>query len=75
MFKMIDTDNSGQITYQELKSGLKALGANIDETEIHYLMQAVSDSLKFLLLKKVKYNIGLSQLINVITPSITMNDY
>ncbi|XP_054801977.1 LOW QUALITY PROTEIN: calcium-dependent protein kinase 26-like [Prosopis cineraria] len=40
MFKMIDTDNSGQITFEELKAGLKAFGANIDETEIHNLMQA-----------------------------------
>ncbi|XP_028784881.1 calcium-dependent protein kinase 1-like isoform X2 [Neltuma alba] len=42
MFKMIDTDNSGQITFEELKAGLKAFGANIDESEIHNLMQAVN---------------------------------
>ncbi len=28
MFKMIDTDNSGQITFEELKAGLKRFGAN-----------------------------------------------
>ncbi|GAB4857179.1 Calcium-dependent protein kinase 25 [Ancistrocladus abbreviatus] len=40
MFKMIDTDNSGQITFVELKEGLKAFGANLEESEIRHLMQA-----------------------------------
>ena len=39
---MIDTDNSGQITYEELKDGLKNFGANLAESEFHALMQAVS---------------------------------
>lgn len=43
MFKMIDTDNSGQITFEELKVGLKRVGANLKESEIYDLMQAVSD--------------------------------
>ena len=42
MFKMIDTDNSGQITYEKLKVGLKKYGANLHESEIYDLMQAVS---------------------------------
>lgn len=42
MFKMIDTDNSGQITFEELKDGLKRFGANLNENEIQDLMQAVS---------------------------------
>ncbi|GAB2287527.1 Mitogen-activated protein kinase cpk1 [Dionaea muscipula] len=40
MFKMIDTDNSGQITYEELKAGLRKAGANLKESEIYELMQA-----------------------------------
>ncbi|XP_062213167.1 nuclear pore complex protein NUP1-like [Phragmites australis] len=40
MFKMIDTDNSGHITYEELKVGLKRVGANLQESEIQALMQA-----------------------------------
>ncbi|KAM3685024.1 hypothetical protein ACB098_11G089300 [Castanea mollissima] len=40
MFKMIDTDNSGQITYEELKAGLKRVGANLKESEIYDLMHA-----------------------------------
>ncbi|KAK1411875.1 hypothetical protein QVD17_32703 [Tagetes erecta] len=40
MFKMIDVDNSGNITYEELKIGLKNFGTNLDESEIHDLMQA-----------------------------------
>ncbi|CAN4113925.1 unnamed protein product [Withania somnifera] len=40
MFKMIDTDNSGQITFDELKIGLKKFGANLNESEIRDLMKA-----------------------------------
>eukprot|EP00262_Sarcandra_glabra_P020756 TRINITY_DN8417_c0_g1_i1.p1 TRINITY_DN8417_c0_g1~~TRINITY_DN8417_c0_g1_i1.p1 ORF type:complete len:578 (-),score=107.76 TRINITY_DN8417_c0_g1_i1:37-1770(-) len=40
MFKMIDTDNSGQITFEELKAGLARVGANLMESEIYALMQA-----------------------------------
>ncbi|KVI07406.1 Calcium-binding EF-hand [Cynara cardunculus var. scolymus] len=40
MFQMIDTDNSGQITFDELKVGLKRVGANLKESEIYDLMQA-----------------------------------
>lgn len=42
MFKMIDTDNSGQITFEELKAGLKKFGANLNESEMLNLMKAVS---------------------------------
>ncbi|AQK62480.1 calcium-dependent protein kinase 10 [Zea mays] len=40
MFKMIDADNSGQITFEELKVGLEKVGANLQESEIYALMQA-----------------------------------
>ncbi|KAK9058712.1 hypothetical protein SSX86_023554 [Deinandra increscens subsp. villosa] len=40
MFKMIDTDNSGNITFEELKIGLRNFGANLDESEIQDLMRA-----------------------------------
>ncbi|XP_065856129.1 calcium-dependent protein kinase 26-like [Euphorbia lathyris] len=40
MFKMIDTDGSGQISFEELKVGLKKFGANLNESEIYDLMQA-----------------------------------
>lgn len=42
MFKMIDTDGSGQISFEELKAGLQRVGANLKESEIYDLMQAVS---------------------------------
>lgn len=41
MFKMIDTDNSGQITFEELKAGLQKVGANLNDSEISTLMDAV----------------------------------
>lgn len=47
IFKMIDADNSGQITFQELKIGLRKFGANLNESEIYNLMQAVSISFHF----------------------------
>lgn len=46
MFKVIDTDNSGFITFEELKVGLKRYGADLNESEIHDLMKAVSVTAK-----------------------------
>ncbi|ESQ52569.1 hypothetical protein EUTSA_v10017647mg [Eutrema salsugineum] len=40
MFKMIDTDNSGHITLEELKKGLDRVGANVKDSEILGLLQA-----------------------------------
>ncbi|GAB2280866.1 Calcium-dependent protein kinase 20 [Dionaea muscipula] len=40
MFRMIDADNSGQITLEELKTGLEKAGANLKDSEITGLMQA-----------------------------------
>ncbi|KAK4792959.1 hypothetical protein SAY86_023394 [Trapa natans] len=40
LFKMIDTDNSGSITFEELKDGLRRVGSNLMESEIKDLMDA-----------------------------------
>ncbi|RZC82705.1 hypothetical protein C5167_045492 [Papaver somniferum] len=40
MFMMIDTDGSGQITFEELKAGLERVGSKLKESEIYELMQA-----------------------------------
>ncbi|KAA8538629.1 hypothetical protein F0562_028177 [Nyssa sinensis] len=40
LFKMIDTDNSGTITFEELKVGLKRVGSELMEHEIKSLMNA-----------------------------------
>ncbi|KAI7745868.1 LOW QUALITY PROTEIN: hypothetical protein M8C21_007289 [Ambrosia artemisiifolia] len=40
LFKMLDTDNSGTITFEELKQGLKKVGSNLTESEIKELMDA-----------------------------------
>jgi hypothetical protein len=42
MFQAIDSDNSGAITFEELKIGLKKLGSNLAEEEVRKLMEAVS---------------------------------
>ncbi|KAK1262498.1 Calcium-dependent protein kinase 4 [Acorus gramineus] len=40
MFKAMDTDNSGAITFDELKAGLKRYGSTLGESEIRDLMDA-----------------------------------
>lgn len=40
MFTSMDTDNSGAITFEELKAGLKRYGSNLKDTEIRDLMDA-----------------------------------
>ncbi|KAL6893932.1 hypothetical protein ACP4OV_008030 [Aristida adscensionis] len=40
MFKMLDTDNSGHITLEELKTGLQRVGATLMDSEIDALMEA-----------------------------------
>ncbi|PKI56864.1 hypothetical protein CRG98_022751 [Punica granatum] len=40
MFTNMDTDKSGTITYDELKSGLARLGSRLSETEVKQLMDA-----------------------------------
>lgn len=37
----MDTDNSGTITYEELKNGLPKLGTKLSESEVRQLMEAV----------------------------------
>lgn len=43
MFTAMDTDNSGAITYDELKEGLRKYGSTLKDTEIRDLMEAVRD--------------------------------
>ncbi|XP_028805795.1 calcium-dependent protein kinase 11-like [Neltuma alba] len=40
LFKMIDTDNSGTITFEELKEGLERVGSKLTESEIKSLLEA-----------------------------------
>ncbi|MCO5603764.1 hypothetical protein L7F22_057916 [Adiantum nelumboides] len=40
MFEMIDADNSGTITFDELKTGLRRLGSSLMDTEIQALLEA-----------------------------------
>ena len=43
MFTNMDTDKSGTITYEELKTGLARIGSRLTETEVKQLMEAVSN--------------------------------
>jgi Ca2+-binding EF-hand superfamily protein len=40
MFKMMDIDNSGSISYDKLKASLHKLGSQMDESEVQILMDA-----------------------------------
>lgn len=42
MFMAMDTDNSGAITFDELKAGLRRYGSTLKDIEIRALMDAVS---------------------------------
>ena len=42
MFANMDTDSSGTITYEELKTGLARIGSRLSEAEVKQLMDAVS---------------------------------
>lgn len=42
MFKNMDTDRSGTITLEELRTGLRRLGSKLSEAEIRQLMDAVT---------------------------------
>lgn len=41
MFQTMDTDNSGSITFDELKAGLRRYGSTLKDIEIRDLMDAV----------------------------------
>lgn len=41
MFKLMDTDNNGKITFEELKTGLQKVGSQLAEPEMQMLMEAV----------------------------------
>ena len=75
MFKTIDTDNSGQITYEELKAGLKKVGANIKESEIYDLMYAISISVNFGPSLLLNTSISFLQLIHVISWGKKVSEY
>jgi calcium-dependent protein kinase len=40
MFKMMDTDGSGSISFEELKEGLRKVGSNLMEEDVRQLMDA-----------------------------------
>lgn len=39
MFKLMDTDNDGKVSYEELKAGLRKVGSQLGESEIKMLME------------------------------------
>lgn len=43
MFTLMDTDNDGKVTYDELKAGLRKVGSQLGEPEIKLLMEVVND--------------------------------
>lgn len=49
MFKLMDTNNDGIVTYEELKNGLQKFGSHLAESEVQMLIEAVSAILFFYL--------------------------
>lgn len=41
MFENMDTDKSGTITYDELKTGLEKLGSRLTETKVKQILEDV----------------------------------
>ncbi|XP_042411463.1 calcium-dependent protein kinase 16-like [Zingiber officinale] len=41
MFRMMDTDNDGIVSHEELKAGLSKFGSHLVESEVHMLVEAV----------------------------------
>uniref|UniRef100_A0A0D6R1X9 non-specific serine/threonine protein kinase n=1 Tax=Araucaria cunninghamii TaxID=56994 RepID=A0A0D6R1X9_ARACU len=39
MFKTMDTDNNGAVSFEELKAGLQKVGSQLTEQEVHLLME------------------------------------
>lgn len=42
MFALMDTDNDGKVSYEELKAGLRKVGSQLAEPEIKLLMDVVN---------------------------------
>lgn len=42
MFALMDTDNDGKVTYEELKAGLRKVGSQLAEPEMKLLMDVVN---------------------------------
>lgn len=42
MFSLMDTDNDGKVSFEELKAGLKKVGSQLAEPEMKMLMEVVS---------------------------------
>lgn len=49
MFDMMDTDNTGDLSFDELKDGLDMIGHKVSEPDVKMLMEAVSSCCFFLL--------------------------
>lgn len=39
MFNLMDTDNDGKVTYEELKAGMRKVGSQLGESEIRLMME------------------------------------
>ena len=42
MFSLMDTDNDGKVSFEELKAGLKKVGSQLGEPEMKMLMEVVN---------------------------------
>lgn len=48
MFTLMDTNNDGKVTYQELRDGLRKVGSQLAEPEMKMMMDVVSFTLRLI---------------------------
>lgn len=49
MFTLMDTNNDGKVTYQELRAGLRKVGSQLAEPEMKMLMDVVNSRYSFVI--------------------------
>lgn len=62
---MMDTDNDGIVSYEELKSGIAKFGSHLAESEVQMLIEAVSNIHDFACL--LKCSVRLTEPLSLIT--------
>jgi len=70
MFKSMDTDNSGTITFEELKAGLPKLGTKLSESEVRQLMEAVCPSASLIIFFDLFFSYPSNYLHNIELPRL-----
>lgn len=58
-FQLMDVDNKGKVSLDQLRNGIQKLGQQIPDPDLQILMEAVSINLCFTNLSFILFNLGL----------------